>query len=65
MYYLNNLKKARKKAGLTQFDIATLLEIPQPQISRYEKGKNEIPLRYFIEMCKLYKASADEILELK
>ncbi len=64
MYY-ERLKEARKKAKLTQKFVADQLGIPDTQLIRYEKGINELPLRYFREMCRIYQVSADDILELK
>lgn len=62
MYY-DTLKHARKSNNLTQEEVAKALQIPQTQIVRYEKGINEIPLRYFAYMCKLYKLDANKLIE--
>ena len=62
---LYNLKKIRKEKGFTQAEIAEALEIPQQQYSRYENCKNEIPVRYIIELSKIYKVSTDELLSLE
>lgn len=64
MDYIQRLVKARKKAGLSQTQTAEALEITQQQLSRYENGNNEIPMRYFIQLCKLYQVSSDYILGL-
>ena len=63
MLKLPNLKKIRKEKGYSQTDVAVKLEIPQQQYSRYENGINEIPVRYIIELSKLYKVSTDELLQ--
>lgn len=62
MNYTNRIIEARKKAGLSQTQVATALMIPQQQYSRYEKGDNEIPIRYLIQLCQTLKVSADWIL---
>lgn len=62
MNYTNRIIEARKKAGLSQTQVATALMIPQQQYSRYEKGENEIPIRYLIQLCQTLKVSADWIL---
>ena len=62
MQYVERLKEARKSAGLTQQTVAKHLGIPSTQVVRYEKGINEIPVRYLCEMCKLYGVSADWVL---
>ena len=65
MLNLINLKKIRREKGYSQAEIAEVLKIPQQQYSRYENGKNEIPVRYVIELCKIYKVSADELLKIE
>lgn len=62
MNYINNLKLYRIKANLTQEQVANALNIPRTQLVRYEMGKNEIPIRYLLELCKLYKVTPNEIL---
>lgn len=64
MEYTQRLIDARKKAGLSQAQTAEALMITQQQYSRYEKGANEIPIRYFAKVCKLFKVSSDWILGL-
>ena len=58
------LKLARKKAGLSQEDVAIKIGTKQKVISRYETGEVEPTIGRFKELCDLYKASADEILGL-
>lgn len=62
MNYTNRIIEARKEAGLSQTQIANELMIPQQQYSRYEKGDNELPIRYLIQLCKILKVSADWVL---
>lgn len=62
--YMRNLVYLRKKNGYTQGQIASKLGISQQQWSDYERERNEIPMRYFIQVCKILNASADQILEL-
>lgn len=64
MNYIQRLVEARKKCGLSQTQVAEHLMITQQQLSRYEKGSNEPPIRYLIQLCKLYKVSADWVLGL-
>lgn len=64
MDYVQRLMEARKKSGLSQTQAAEKLMITQQQLSRYEKGSNELPIRYLIQLCKLYDVSADWILGL-
>ena len=64
MKYIENLRYYRKKAGLTQQQVAEQLNIPQTQIVRYEQGKNELPIRYLIALCKLYNTTPNDMLGL-
>lgn len=65
MDYLPNLKTYRKKAKLTQQEVANKLDIPRTQLVRYEKGLNELPIRYLIEMCKIYGTTPNEMLSFE
>ena len=64
MFYLTRLIEARKKAGLSQTQIANALQIPQQQYSRYEKGTNDLPIRYLVPICNLLSISSDWLLGL-
>ena len=61
---MQSLRKFRHNYKLTQKDVAESIGIDQRQWSRYENGTNEIPVRYVIAICKKYKVSADELLEI-
>ena len=65
MSTLTRLAEARKKAGMSQNAVAEALGIPQQQYSRYENGKNEIPVRYIIQLCKLYYVTSDWLLDIE
>lgn len=60
-----NLKKARKTAGVTQKELAEQLDVYQKDISRWETGERVPSAMALAEMCRILKASADDILELK
>ena len=60
-----NLKKARKTAGVTQKELAEQLDVYQKDISRWETGEREPSAMALAEICRILKASADDILELK
>ena len=64
MIYEERLKGIRKNRKETQADTAQVIGIDQRQYSRYENGKNELPIRYLIELCKHWDVSADYILGL-
>lgn len=60
-----NMRKARKAAGVSQVDLANRLQVHQKDISRWESGIHAPTLEMFIKICKELNASADEVLELK
>jgi transcriptional regulator with XRE-family HTH domain len=45
------LRKAREEAGLTQVQLAELLDEPQPFVSRYESGDRRVDLLELREIC--------------
>lgn len=62
--YLPRLAEIRKEKGFSQRAVAEVLNIPQQQYSRYENGKNEIPVRYIIALCRFYGIPSDWLLGL-
>lgn len=64
MEYFEKLKSLRIDRDLYQKDIAKILGIDQQYYSKYEMGKNELPLRHLMTLCKFYNVSADYILGL-
>ena len=55
------LKECRKRAGLTQEQVAAALCTAQYQIHKYETGKQDITLARAIELADLYHVSLDEL----
>ncbi|MCM1285370.1 MAG: helix-turn-helix domain-containing protein [Acetobacter sp.] len=64
MEYYNRLKELRTDKDLFQKDIAKILGIDQQYYSKYEQGKNELPIRHLRTLCLFYGVSADYILDL-
>ena len=60
-----NIKVARKAAGLTQGELGKLLDVSQNEVSRWEINKIVPNVLTFAEICKALNVSADEILGLK
>lgn len=55
------LKDLRQRAGLTQEQVAKIIEVDQAAVSNWEIGKY-IPVRKYREkLAKLYGSTADEI----
>lgn len=60
-----NLKTARKTAGMTQKDLAEQLHVYQKDISRWENNTLTPSALTLGKICNILHASADEILEIK
>ena len=64
MLYIERIREFRTKNNITQTQIAKKLGITQQQYFKYEKGTNELPIRYLIEICKAYSIDANWLLGL-
>ena len=62
MTYIDKLRALREDNDLTQAQVAAYLGTSQTMYARYERNANEIPMRHFIALCKLYNVSADYLL---
>lgn len=60
-----NIRKARKTAGVTQKELAERLQVYAKDISRWENGERTPSAIALGKICRELNASADEILELK
>lgn len=60
-----NIKKARKTAGVTQKELADRLQVYQKDISRWENNELTPNSLTLAKICRELNASADDILELK
>lgn len=47
----NALRTVRKQLGLTLEDVALELNVSAASISYYEKGRSQLHLRQFIQLC--------------
>lgn len=55
------LKERRLKAGLTQENVAKIVEVDQTAVSLWENGKKPL-LKYRVKLAKLYGCTVDELL---
>ena len=60
-----NIKQARKAAGMTQTQLADILGVYAKDISRWENNVLTPNTLTFAKICKALGASSDELLELK
>ncbi|MBQ2714379.1 MAG: helix-turn-helix transcriptional regulator [Clostridia bacterium] len=56
-----NLKEARRFRGLTQKEVAHLMNMTQQQYSRFENGVFELNYGQIVELCKLYDITPNDI----
>ena len=56
------IRSVRKDMKLTQKDVCEALNIPQPNLSLYEKGINRPPLNFLIAFAKCYNVSIDYLV---
>lgn len=60
-----NIRVARKAAGITQKELAEILNVYQKDISRWENNELVPGSIYLARICKALKTSADRLLELE
>lgn len=58
-----NIKKARKAAGVTQKQLAERMGVYQKDVSRWENGEHAPSIELLAGICKALKVSADKLLE--
>ena len=62
MTFIERLRAIRKNNGLTQEQLAQMLNTSQTMYARYERGANEMPIHHLVAICKFYNVSADYLL---
>lgn len=62
-YIVEQLKKARKEAGLEQAEVAKLLDKTQSHISKVEAGQRRIDVIALKEFAKIYKKDINFFLK--
>lgn len=61
----DSLTKIRKAKGYSQAQIAEKLQTTQQQYSKYEIGKQEMPIHHVITLCKFYGVTANELIGIE
>jgi transcriptional regulator with XRE-family HTH domain len=61
-HFLELLREARSKAGLTQAEAADRFKKPQSFISKCESGERRVDVVEFIEFCRVYGADPSDIM---
>lgn len=60
--YLRRMKELREDHDYGQKQVAASLKIDQRVYSRYETGKNALPVVMVYKLCELYGVSSDYLL---
>lgn len=60
-----NIRNARKSAGMTQSQLAAIIGVHQKDISRWENGERTPNIESLADLCKALKVSADTLLDIK
>lgn len=63
--FSTNLKELRENKGLTQREIASLLDISQVTYCNWENDKTEPDLNNLIRLCKFFMVSTDYLLGIE
>ncbi len=62
-HFLKILISARKKAGITQQELAKSLKKPQSFISKYERGERRLDVIELLSITKALKVDPSQILQ--
>lgn len=60
--FANLIKKQRILTGVSQKDIAAILNVSVQQVQKYESGRNRVTVNVLAALCPLLKISMDEFL---
>lgn len=59
-----NLRKKREKRGMTQEEVAKLLEIPKQNVSAMESGKRTVSYAMIGKICELFSITPECMFHL-
>ena len=62
MSYIEKLVEIRKEKNILQSDLAEILHTTQQQVSKYETGKQAMPMRHLITIAKELNVSIDYLI---
>lgn len=61
---MHRMKELRKKAGMSQAELAEILGIQPPAVSKYETGRTELSEKHIKTLCSVFHTGADYLLGL-
>jgi transcriptional regulator with XRE-family HTH domain len=62
---VNRLREYRKRKGLTQVEVASLLELEQSAVSEHEAGRRRLSAEHLARYAKLYECRMDDLYTLE
>ncbi len=62
MSFAENFRNARKKAGLTQRQVADRLGLDRSAIAHYERGMSMPNLKNLAKICEILNVGTDELI---
>lgn len=61
--FCNNLKNARKEKGLTQKQIATMLNVVESCYANWEQGRTEPNIDFLRKLSNILEVSLDDLIK--
>ena len=61
MNFSENLKAARKAQGLSQEELAAVLEVSRQAVSKWEQGESYPEVEKLLQLCRVLEVSMDEL----
>lgn len=65
MSFADNVKKLREQKGISQAELATMVDVTQPMIAQYEKGLKIPTVITGVQLAKVLGTTCEELLGLK
>lgn len=59
------LREFRESKGLSQRDVAKIMDISQGQYWHLEKGKSLLNTKQILQLCELYQCTPNDLLDFK
>ena len=64
MTYAQKLRMLREQKGLSQKEVADILQTTQQYYGKYENEQRPLPITHLITLCRFYVVSSDWLLGL-
>jgi len=56
------MRTVRESVGVSQRELAKLLNLPQSYVSKIERGERQLQALELIELCRLLKVQPDDVI---